>query len=100
MDRFDDLHEKILPVLKPYVRRISVFGSFARGEDTEESDIDLLVELKAPGDRPRLGLKWFGLEEDLGRILGREVELISEGTLSPYIRLYARKDMVLLYDEG
>jgi len=100
MDRFDELREKVLPVLKPYVRRISVFGSFARGEETDESDIDLLVELKAPEDRPRLGLKWFGLEEDLGRILGREVELISESSLSPYVRPYAKKDMVLLYDEG
>lgn len=54
MDRFDELREKVLPVLKPYVKRISVFGSFARGEETPDSDIDLLVELKAPGDRPRL----------------------------------------------
>ncbi len=100
MDRFDELREKVLPVLKPYVKRISVFGSFARGEETPDSDIDLLVELKAPGDRPRLGLKWFGLEEELCRALGREVDLISESSLSPYVRPYARKDMALLYDEG
>ena len=47
MNRFADLREKILPLLRPYVKRIAVFGSFARGEETPESDIDLLVELKA-----------------------------------------------------
>lgn len=99
MDRFADLRDKILPLLRPYVKRIAVFGSFARGEETPESDIDLLVELKAPGQRPHLGLRWFGLEEDLGRILGRKVELISDKALSPYIRPYAEKDMVLLYEE-
>jgi predicted nucleotidyltransferase len=100
MDRFADLRDKILPLLRPYVRRIAVFGSFARGEETLESDIDLLVELKAPDQRPPLGLRWFGLEEDLGYILGRKVELISEKALSPYIRPYAEKDMVLLYEES
>ena len=100
MNRFADLSDKILPVLRPHIKRIAVFGSFARGEDTAESDIDLLVELKAPEKRPRLGLGWFGLEEELGRILGREVELIAEGSLSPYLRPYAEKDMVLLYEEG
>ncbi len=100
MDRFADLRDKILPLLRPYVKKIAVFGSFARGEETPESDIDLLVELKAPDQRPPLGLRWFGLEEDLGCILGRKVELISEKALSPYIRPYAEKDMVLLYEEG
>jgi predicted nucleotidyltransferase len=40
MDRFADLREKVLPVLHPYVKRVAVFGSFARGEETPESDID------------------------------------------------------------
>jgi len=100
MDRFNELGAKILPLLHPYVKRVSVFGSFARGEDSSESDIDILVDLLPPGERPALGLKWFGLEEELGRILGRKVELISESALSPYIRPYAERDMVLLYEEG
>jgi predicted nucleotidyltransferase len=100
MDRFADLRDKVLPLLRPYVKWISIFGSFARGEDTPESDIDILVDLKPPGQRPTLGLKWFGLEQELGRIFGREVELISESALSPYVRPYAEKDMVLLYEEG
>jgi predicted nucleotidyltransferase len=99
MNRFVDLREKVLPLLRPYVKRIAVFGSFARCEETSESDIDLLVELKAPEKRPRLGLAWFGLEEELSRILGKDVELIAESSLSPYLRPYAEKDLVLLYEE-
>ena len=99
MNRFADLREKVLPLLRPYVSRIAVFGSFARGEETSESDIDLLVELKAPEKRPRLGLGWFILEEELSKIMGRDVELIAEGSLSPYLRPYAEKDLVLLYEE-
>ncbi|MGQ9627082.1 MAG: nucleotidyltransferase family protein [Anaerolineae bacterium] len=100
MDRFDELREKILPVLLPYVKRVAVFGSFARGEETPESDVDILVELKPPGERPPLGLKWYALEEELSSILRREVELMSLSALSPYIRPYAEREMVLLYEEG
>ncbi len=100
MDHLADLREKIVPLLRPYVKKIAVFGSFARGDETPESDIDILVELKPPGQRPSLGLKWFGLEQELGRILGRDVELVSESAMSPFIRPYVEKDMVQLYEEG
>lgn len=100
MDKFDDLRERILPILKPYgVKRVALFGSVVRGEDTSESDIDILVELKPPGERPPIGLKWFALEDELSHILGREVELVSESALSPYIRPYVEKEMVVLYEE-
>ena len=98
MDRFAELREKIVPLLSPYANKIAVFGSFARGDDTPESDIDILVDLKLPGQRPSLGLKWFGLEQELKHVLGREVELVSQSAMSPYIRPYVERDMVLLYD--
>jgi predicted nucleotidyltransferase len=101
MEQFEELRKKILPVLLPYgVKRIALFGSVVRDELTPESDVDILVELKPPGERPPIGLKWFGLEEELSRILGREVELVSESALSPYIRPYVEKEMVVLYEEG
>lgn len=100
MDRFAELREKIVPLLRPYAKKIAVFGSFARGDDTSESDIDILVDLLPPGQRPSLGLKWFGLEKELGHILGREVELVSESAMSPFVRPYAEKDMVLIYEKG
>jgi hypothetical protein len=100
VDRFEELREKVLPVLSPYVKRIAVFGSFARGEDASESDIDILVKLKPQGECPPIGLKWFGLEEELSRVLRRKVDLVSESALSPYIRPYVEKEMVILYEEG
>jgi uncharacterized protein len=100
MDRFADLREKVLPLLRPYVKKVSVFGSFALGEDTPESDIDLLVELKPREMRPHLGFKWFGLWDELEEILGRKVDLVSESALSPYVRKYVEREMVLLYEEG
>ena len=101
MERFEELRKKIVPVLLPYgVKRIALFGSVVRDELTPESDVDILVELKPPGERPPIGLKWFGLEEELSHTLGREVELVSESALSPYIRPYVEKEMVVLYEEG
>ena len=100
MDRFGELQEKIVLLLRPYARRIAICGSFARGDEADDSDIDILIDLLPPGERPPLGLKWFGLEEELKRILGREVELVSERAMSRFVRPYAEKDMVLLYEEG
>jgi len=45
MDRFNELREKILPLLLPFgVKRLAVFGSIVRDEQTPESDVDILGE--------------------------------------------------------
>lgn len=99
--KFKDLRQKIIPILQPYqVTRIVLFGSMARGEDTPESDVDLLVTLKPPGERPVIGLKWFDIINTLSQILNRPVDLVTEDGLSPYIRPYIEEDMVILYEEG
>jgi predicted nucleotidyltransferase len=102
MDRFDELREKILPVLLPYgVKRIALFGSVVRGEDAPESDVDILVALKPPHERPPLGLfKWIALEQELSQKLGRKVDLVTEDGVSPYIRPYIEQEKVILYEEG
>ena len=53
-DRFASLKSQVTPLLKPYAKRISVFGSYARGEATALSDIDLLISLKPVKARPTL----------------------------------------------
>jgi len=100
MDRFERLTQQVVPILKPYVRKISVFGSYVRGEETPESDVDILVQLRPAEQRPRLGLKFFGLQNELTKLIGREVDLVTEEGLSPYIRPYVEKEKVILYEEG
>lgn len=95
----EDLRAKILPVLRPYASRITLFGSLARGEAHPASDIDLLVVLRPAGARPPLGLHWFELEAELTERLGRKVDLVTEAALSPYVRPYVEQDQVVLYEE-
>jgi predicted nucleotidyltransferase len=102
MDRFDELRRKILPVLMPWgVKRVAIFGSVVRGEDTSKSDLDILVALKPSHERPPLGLfKWIALEEELSEKLSRQVDLVTEDGVSPYIRPYIESEKVILYEEG
>lgn len=62
------------------VRRIGLFGSFARGEQTVDSDLDFLVELERPSFSDFMDLAFY-LEDRFGR----RVELVTNGNLSPYI---------------
>ena len=62
--------------------------------------MDILVQLRPAEQRPRLGLKFFGLQNELTKLIGREVDLVTEEGLSPYIRPYVEKEKVILYEEG
>ncbi len=96
---FADLKSKITPVLKPYASRISVFGSFARGEAKPSSDIDLLIALKPAETRPVLGLfEFIRLEQTLEKKLGREVDLVTEDEINPRRKKNIEKDRVVLYE--
>jgi len=99
-NRFVKLEYKITPLLKPYVKRISVFGSYARGEETAKSDIDLLVALKPSHLRPALGLfEVIRLEQELKKKLGREVDLVTEEGINPRRRPFIDRDRVVIYEE-
>ena len=66
------------------VRRVSVFGSVARGEATEVSDVDLLVEMEQ--ERSLFDLIAFKL--DVEALLGCEVDVVSREGVSPYLAEY------------
>jgi predicted nucleotidyltransferase/DNA-binding XRE family transcriptional regulator len=74
------------------IHNIRVFGSSARGEDTEKSDIDLLVDLD---DGVRL-LNLIGLENDLSELLGVKVEVATADALKPRVRDEALAEAVPL----
>ena len=80
------------PVLKAWV-----FGSYARNEEREDSDIDLLIELD---ESQRIGIRFFGMYVDLKELLGREVDLVAEGCLMPYAEESANRDKKLIYERN
>ena len=79
----EEIKRKAAPVLRRYdVARAAVFGSMARGDGTQDSDIDLLVEFK--GRKSLLDLA--GLKLELEELLGRQVDVVTYASLHPLLR--------------
>lgn len=66
-----------------HVQRLAIFGSFATGAATPDSDLDILIEF-APGKTP--GLRFFTLQRELSELFGRAVDLNTPGFLSRHFR--------------
>ena len=60
------------------IQRLALFGSWARGEAREDSDVDVLVEVD-----PAIGLRFVELGDELERALGRRVDLVSRRAIQP-----------------
>ena len=75
---------------------VRLFGSYARGEETEESDLDLLVDLPAELPRGAELLRVLGLGEELRELTGLPVNVVSERLLRPEVRRSALREAVLL----
>lgn len=63
-------------------RNVRIFGSVVRGEDTSDSDIDLLVDFEP--ERSLFDL--VGLQQDIESLLGRRADVATENSLSAYLR--------------
>jgi len=79
----EQIKKKVLPILKKYgVKKAGIFGSVVRGEETEKSDIDILVEIES-----RMSLLDFaGLKLELEEALGRKVDLGEYSAIKPIIK--------------
>ena len=84
--------EEELPLLRQKygISKIGLFGSYSRGEQDAESDIDLLVQF----ERPIGFFKFVAIEEYLKEKLGGKVELVTEDALKQVIRPYVMKEVV------
>lgn len=82
---------QILPILKGAgIKKSSIFGSFARGEEKKDSDLDLLIE-------PKKGSTLFDLvdlQNDLEKSLKRKVDVVTYNSINPRIKSYIEKDKV------
>ncbi len=87
----EDIKQKTLPLLiAAGVIRSSLFGSYVRGEETEDSDVDILVEL--PKGNSLLDL--VRLERKLKIALDKDVDLITYKSVSPLLKDYIQKDQL------
>lgn len=81
--KLKEMRSKIVPVLQRYdVKRAAIFGSFVRGEQKEDSDIDILVEFE--GKKSLLDLA--GLKIELEKTLGRKVDVLTYNSLHPLLK--------------
>lgn len=93
----------IIPKIKEYfatqpIVKAWLFGSFSRGEETENSDVDILVDFDK---NARIGLfKYAGIYGDLKELLGREVDLVQNGALKAFAVESTERDKILIYERA
>ena len=90
----EEIFDKIVRILKRRgARKIAIFGSYARGEEAPDSDVDVIVEFS--GRKSLLDL--VGIELELSDELGNKVDLLTEKSISPYLIDRIRNEMVVIY---
>ncbi len=99
-----EMNESMLQTIREYfatqpVLKAWLFGSYARGEETPESDVDILVEFDH--DNAIVGLlQYCRIMNELSDKIGRDVDLVEEGTLLPFAERTANQDKRLIYERN
>lgn len=97
------MSESVINTLRAYlssqpVSKAWLFGSYSRGEETPDSDIDLLVTFDS---NARISLmKLPGMSLELEELLGREVDIVPDGSLRPYAESSVNRDKILIYERN
>jgi predicted nucleotidyltransferase len=85
--------EAILRLAREHgARNVRIFGSAARGDDTINGDLDVLVEM----EEGRSLIDHVALKQELGALLGQEVDIVTEASLYPQIRERVLREAVPL----
>lgn len=78
------------------VNKVWLFGSYARGEADEKSDVDVLIDID---ENAKVGIEYFGWYDELAEIFNKKVDIVSHGWESKYIKPYIDKDKVVIYEK-
>lgn len=78
------------------VKKVYLFGSFARGDADENSDVDLLIDWDYDH---HIGLNYIGWWMDVKEILNKDVDFVSLKWISPLIENRVNQDKVLIYEQ-
>ena len=82
MKNFEEIKKKIIPILKKNkVVRAGIFGSYARGEEKKNSDVDILVKTSKP-----LGFAFIKIQFELENELKKKVDLLSYKAVHPLLK--------------
>ena len=96
MDKIQSMKKAIAEYFKTQpITKAWLFGSYARGEETPLSDVDLLVQYDEDGISL---LKHAAMICELEKILDRPVDIVEDGTLRPYAMQSANRDKKLIYE--
>ena len=95
--------KKMIPRMQRFfaqqpVRRAYLFGSCSRGEETKDSDIDILVDFDK--SKPIGLFQYVNIKLELQDLLQREVDLVEEGELLPFAQASADRDKLLIYERA
>jgi hypothetical protein len=77
------------------VKKVYLFGSYARGEADENSDVDLLIDWDYTKE---IGWEYAGWWEEIKELLQKDVDFVSIKYISPLIENYINKDKILIYE--
>lgn len=87
---------EIIPILESNeVEFAGIFGSYAKEKNKEDSDIDILVRFA----KPKSLIKIIGLERKLSEKLNKKIDLVTEKSLSPYIKEEVFNTLQPIYGE-
>lgn len=91
-----NLSAEIIEILKQNdIEYAAFFGSRARGDNRPGSDYDILIRFKKEKEKGLFGL--ISLQRRLSEILRQKVDLVTQDSLSPYIRKYITEDLKVIY---
>jgi predicted nucleotidyltransferase len=96
--RKERLEEKLAEICKKNdIVFMAIFGSFVRGEQNRESDIDIAIEFERNSEKSLLDL--IRIENELRKIFKRKVDLGIFSSLNPYIVEDVKKEMRVIYEK-
>lgn len=78
------------------VNKVWLFGSYARGEADEKSDVDVLVDFEKDA---KVGWEYYGWFDDLAELFNKKVDIVSHGWENKYIKPYIDKDKIVIYEK-
>ena len=97
------MSENMIQTIREYfatqpIEKAWLFGSYARGEEREDSDVDLLVTLDSEA---KVGLiRYVHIMNELKKKLNKEVDMVVDGTLLPFAVESANRDKKLIYERA